>query len=196
MSDTDAPRVPNPTQLDARRLRALAHPLRVQILDLLQLDGAATATGLADRLGVRTGTTSWHLLKLAEHGLVEEDRDRGNRRDKWWQATQPSWSINNADFVDDAELADASEIVLSQVLSQHHLRATQFVQGAWSAEWREAWVLTSEPHLRLDPARMMEMRAELWAVLDRYREQPSESEDAEDVVFQMQGFPRRAPKEA
>lgn len=196
MSETDEPRTQAPAPLDARRLRALAHPMRVQILDLLQLDGPATATGLADRLGVRTGTTSWHLLKLAEHGLVEEDHDRGNRRDKWWQATQPSWSINNADFVDDDELADASEMVLSQVLSQHHLRATQFVQEDWSAQWREAWILTSEQHLRLDPTRLMEMRAELWAVLERYRAEPSETADAENVVFQMQGFPRRTRQES
>ena len=193
MTDTDPSKPDDSRQLDATRLRALAHPLRVQILDLLQVDGPATATGLADRLGVRTGTTSWHLLKLAEHGLVEEDPDRGNRRDKWWQATQATWSINNADFVDDAELTEASEIVLNQVLSQHHLRATQFVQGDWSAQWREAWILTTEQQLRLDPDRLMQLRAELWEVLDRYREHPSTKDGAEDIVFQMQGFPRRAP---
>jgi CubicO group peptidase (beta-lactamase class C family) len=35
---------------------------------------------LAERLKVRSGTTSWHLQKLAEHGFIEEVRERGNLR--------------------------------------------------------------------------------------------------------------------
>jgi DNA-binding transcriptional ArsR family regulator len=181
--------------LDARRLRALAHPMRVKILDLLTLDGPATATGLADRLGVRTGTTSWHLLKLAEHGLVEEATDLGNRRDRWWRSCRDGWSLNNEDFVDDPELADAADVLLSAVIGQHMLRATQFLQEDWPKAWRKAWILTSEHELRLTPARLMAMRAELWAVIDRYRSSPSTAKTAESVVFQMQGFPYvRSPR--
>ena len=181
-----------PIELDARRLRGLAHPMRVQILDLLEIDGPATATGLADRLGVRTGTTSWHLLKLSEHGLVEEVSDRGNRRERWWQSAGAAWSMNNADFVDDPELAEASDIVLSSVLSQQMLRATQFLQEDWSKSWREAWLLTTDQSLTLDPEAMLAMRAELWTVIERYRDHPSTGEDAERVVVQMQGFPHRS----
>jgi hypothetical protein len=36
------------------------------------------------------------------------------------------------------------------------------------------------------------MRAELWAVIERYRSDPSTGAEAEAVLFQMQGFPRRA----
>ena len=47
-----APRQPDPQELrlDARTLRGLAHPLRVRILGMLRRDGAATATGLAEKL--------------------------------------------------------------------------------------------------------------------------------------------------
>jgi DNA-binding transcriptional ArsR family regulator len=70
--ESDESKMPQPAVLDSRGLRGLAHPMRVQILDLLDLDGPATATMLADSLGVRSGSTSWHLLKLAEVGLIVE----------------------------------------------------------------------------------------------------------------------------
>jgi DNA-binding transcriptional ArsR family regulator len=181
-----------PIEVDARRLRGLAHPMRVRILDLLEVDGPATATGLADRLGVKTGTTSWHLLKLAEHGFVVEDTDRGNRRERWWRAASAGWSIRNADFVDEPELADASEILLSSVLSQQLMRATQFVHEDWSKRWREVWMLTTDQSLRLDPDGLAALRTELWAVLQRYRDRPSTRDDAERIVVQLQGFPHRS----
>lgn len=166
--------------------------MRVQILDLLELDGPATATGLADRLGVKTGTTSWHLLKLAEHGFVVEEKERGNRRERWWRAASHGWSIQNADFVDDPELANASEVLLTAFLSQQLMRATQFVREDWPKRWREVWLLTTDQTLRLDPDGLAQLRAELWAVLERYRERPNTSDQAEQVVVQLQGFPRRS----
>jgi DNA-binding transcriptional ArsR family regulator len=186
------PEATQPIEVDARRLRGLAHPVRVQILDLLELDGPATATGLADRLGVKTGTTSWHLSKLAEHGFVAEDVDRGNRRERWWRVASPSWSISNADFVDDPELADASEVLLSSVLSQQLMRATQFVHEDWSKRWREVWLLTTDKTLRLDPDGLAALRTELWAVIERFRDRPSVAADAERVIIQLQGFPHRS----
>jgi DNA-binding transcriptional ArsR family regulator len=80
---------PDPTSqivLDASLLQALSHPMRTQIFELLQRYGPSTATGLAERLGVNSGATSYHLRQLAEAGLVIEDTDRGNARDRWWKA--------------------------------------------------------------------------------------------------------------
>ncbi len=181
----------HPIELDARRLRGLAHPMRVRILHLLETDGAATATMLADRLQVRSGSTSWHLAKLAEHGLVEEIPDRGAPRERWWQPARSGWMIRHGEFADDAELADASEIVLSSVLADQLLDATRFLHEDWDAAWRRSWILTTDQSLELDPAGLEALRADLWAVLERYRSTPSISEGAERITFQMQGFPRR-----
>ncbi len=179
-----------PIDLDARGLRALAHPQRLRILDLLEADGPATATSLADRLGVKTGVTSWHLLKLAEHGLVEEIVDRGNKRERWWKPTESGWGINHGEFSGDEALAEASARLLSTVLAQQLSRALQFLNEDWSQEWRRAWLLTTDQTLTLDPEAMEALRAELWAVLDRYRAAPSAGDAAERVVIQLQGFPR------
>ena len=111
-----------PRSLDARSLRGLAHPLRVEILSLLSLEGPATSTTLAERLGVRTGTTSWHLQKLAEHGFITEMPERGNQRDRWWRLAAEDWSMDASEFMDDPELGDSAIVVLAAVISQHAMR--------------------------------------------------------------------------
>ena len=66
-------------ELDGTALKAMAHPLRVQILRMLELRRRASVTSLAEELGETTGATSYHLRQLAQHGFVEEfvpDDDR------------------------------------------------------------------------------------------------------------------------
>jgi DNA-binding transcriptional ArsR family regulator len=70
--------------LGAAELRALAHPLRLRMLGLLR-EGPATASQLGRALGESSGATSYHLRVLASVGMVEEDVDRGNARERWWR---------------------------------------------------------------------------------------------------------------
>lgn len=74
-------------ELDARGMRALAHPVRLRALTELQSSGPSTATLLSPRVGATPSVTSWHLRHLAEHGLVEDAPGRGSGRERWWQAT-------------------------------------------------------------------------------------------------------------
>lgn len=78
---------------DVRVMRALAHPLRIRILSALQQEGPATSTTLAEALGVSTGDTSYHLRQLAHHGLIAEDEERGDRRDRWWKAAARHYNV-------------------------------------------------------------------------------------------------------
>lgn len=68
----EEPQDPQVRQLDARSLRGLAHPLRMQLLDALRFGGPATASQLAEKLGESSGATSYHLRQLAAHGFVED----------------------------------------------------------------------------------------------------------------------------
>lgn len=82
----DAPRDVSRITPDPTALKALTHPLRLRLLGLLRVDGPATASGLAARLGLNSGATSYHLRQLALHGFIEEDEGRGSQRDRWWRA--------------------------------------------------------------------------------------------------------------
>lgn len=70
--------------MGSAQLRALAHPLRLQLLQALQADGPATASQLARRLGQSSGATSYHLRALHRAGMVMEAEQR-NGRERWWQ---------------------------------------------------------------------------------------------------------------
>lgn len=85
MSDS-APRQVSQITPDPTALKALAHPMRLRILGLLRIEGPATATSLAARLGLNSGATSYHLRQLAQHGFIEDDAGTGNKRDRWWRA--------------------------------------------------------------------------------------------------------------
>jgi DNA-binding transcriptional ArsR family regulator len=81
--------------MGAAQLRALAHPLRLQLLHLLHVEGPATASQLAQRLGESSGSTSYHLRALHRAGMLEEAEPR-NRRERWWQSVPAGPMIPNS----------------------------------------------------------------------------------------------------
>jgi hypothetical protein len=68
---------------DPKALRALAHPLRWQLIDLLGSEGTATATRCAEVLGESVASCSYHLGILAKYGYVEEVPGRTGREKPW-----------------------------------------------------------------------------------------------------------------
>lgn len=182
------------TQLNARTLRGLAHPLRLEILGLLRADGPATASGLAERLGESSGTTSWHLRQLAEYGFIEEDPGRGNRRDRWWRARHQLTSFEIGDLLEDPAAQGAMGAFLHEIVDIYYRKASQYVgeMASWPREWIDAASL-SDRLMWLTPAELTALNAELEQVLDRY-ERPRREGDT-SVVTQWQSFPRRSKKE-
>lgn len=74
-------------------LRALAHPLRLALLEALSQRGEMTATQLADVVGDSPSNCSWHLRKLAEAGLVQRMAE-ASQRDQPWQVVQDSFEFS------------------------------------------------------------------------------------------------------
>src|SRR5262245_66322714 len=100
-------------------LRALSHPTRLRILGLLRVDGPATATTLATRLGINTGQTSYHLRQLALHGFVVEEEGRGNARERWWRAAHQSTLASSVpEKPEDQEAMDAYQQAVAVIYTQ------------------------------------------------------------------------------
>src|SRR4249919_3323311 len=70
---------------DPRALRALAHPIRQQILRRLAREGPATSAMLARELNADRGATSFHLRQLGSYGFVTVDEERSVGRRKFWR---------------------------------------------------------------------------------------------------------------
>ena len=86
--------------LDIESLKALAHPLRVAIVDTLSTYGEFTASGLAERLGESSGATSYHLRQLEKHGFVREVAGRGTGRERWWERVPGAINLNATELPD------------------------------------------------------------------------------------------------
>jgi DNA-binding transcriptional ArsR family regulator len=181
-------------RLDARSLRGLAHPLRLRLMELLWLDGPATATGLAARVGESTGTTSWHLRQLAEHGLIEDDPARGSKRERWWRV-RPT-NVEVVDFIDDPSMRGPLSVYLHESLNQLYHRLAGFLAQDWDRAWYEA-AAAQDWSLRLQPTELRALNDELRAVVARYRGshhpdgEPRAGE--EHVIVQIQAFPHHRP---
>jgi DNA-binding transcriptional ArsR family regulator len=123
---------------DPRALTAVAHPVRLGILELLTLEGPMTATQLADRLDETPANCSWHLRKLAEHELIEE-AEGGTGRQRPWQMREIglSWGAEDAG-PEERRAGDALSRVMLQRWVDRFLDATERADG----EWREAASVT------------------------------------------------------
>jgi DNA-binding transcriptional ArsR family regulator len=65
--------------------KTLTNPVRRRILDYIGKHREANSTAVARALGESTGTTSYHLRKLAEQHLIEEIPERSGGRERWWR---------------------------------------------------------------------------------------------------------------
>ncbi|MFF1834795.1 ArsR/SmtB family transcription factor [Streptomyces sp. NPDC058231] len=179
--------------LDAKGLRALAHPVRVQLVELLRKYGPSTATRLAERLGVNSGTASYHLRQLGAAGFVEEDAERGNARERWWRSVHQTTEINDRDLADqepEAALAYLQSVAATYTLrTQQTLNELQTMPRAWHGTFD-----MSDWALRLTPEEAVALRQELRAVIARYRRDTPEAaasapEGAERVAVITQVLP-------
>jgi DNA-binding transcriptional ArsR family regulator len=87
---------------DSRVLAAASHPLRRRLMDVLKVDGPATATMLAGATEQAVANVSHHLKVLSGAGLIVEVPERArNRRERWWTLASTALRWNHSDFHDD-----------------------------------------------------------------------------------------------
>src|SRR5690625_1224528 len=68
---------------DPERIRAVTHPLRLRLLDLLAEHRELTATECAELAGESVASCSFHLRQLEKYGCIERAAPRG--REKPWK---------------------------------------------------------------------------------------------------------------
>ncbi len=62
----------------ARMLRCLGHPVRLQVLDLLERRGEATVSEIYEALDLEQAVTSQHLLLMRDKGILARRKDGVN----------------------------------------------------------------------------------------------------------------------
>jgi DNA-binding transcriptional ArsR family regulator len=155
---------------DPQRIRALSHPLRLELIDLLG-EGPATATQCAALTGESVASCSFHLRMLAKYGYVEAAPRNG--REKPWQLTSSSQEIrpdvNDPDSLRAVE-AMANVYVDREVEHIHRWLARATADGpeliqASSVTGSSIWATVEE---------MEELSQTVQALADRFEERRSD----------------------
>ena len=124
--------------LGAQEVRALAHPLRLRMLESLS-DGPATASMLARELGESSGATSYHLRALAAAGLIVEELDRRKGRERWWKREPQSVGLISSAPAEDPEYDAAVAQLESAILSRDEDALRRYIHARGEGEHSDAW---------------------------------------------------------
>jgi DNA-binding transcriptional ArsR family regulator len=177
---------------DIETLKALAHPLRQQVLARLQQRGSATSADLATEFDVDRGAASYHLRQLARFGFVEEDTERSAGRRRYWRAVPQDMRlpVQPADpevaavvFEIGRQWLERSESDLHAYLS-HRDRYGEFAVAAQHSFGGTA----------LTAAELTQFGEEYIAFLNRWHREPAPGRRHISVLFHA--FPTPDPTEA
>jgi DNA-binding transcriptional ArsR family regulator len=120
-----------------RAMRALAHPLRLALLELLWREGTVNATEAAAELDESQASCSFHLRQLAKFGFVEEVIGvRGRARP--WRLSRRGLRVSNVQDDPEAEIAWAALERLLRDRQMTRYRAWLEGRSRYSRSWQQA----------------------------------------------------------
>jgi hypothetical protein len=184
-----------PTRASAQRLRALAHPLRWKLLDVLSSEGEATATRCSELLGESVASCAYHLGILGKYGYLERVPDVAGRERPWREIDErQNLSPASAELEDQLASEAAFETFLDHEFEQ--MKARLRAQGTEPEEWARAsasggstmWVTADE---------LAVIKDEMMALLLRHHERSRDPSLRPDgarharVFFSTSGRPGR-----
>jgi DNA-binding transcriptional ArsR family regulator len=124
---------------DPRALRALAHPLRLALLERLMAFGEQTAAQCAEAVGSTASNCSYHLRALARFGLVEPGESTDGR-ERPWRSTSTGLEFGPSDAEPSSASAAAARAVDELTLAREEdlTREALIRHHDQPAEWRTA----------------------------------------------------------
>ena len=178
---------------DPLAMRALAHPVRIRLLEELTFRGPLTATQAAEHVGESPSSCSFHLRSLAKYGFIEEAEGGTGRQRPWRVVTTGNrWATTRETPAAERAAGDALSAVVrdrDQRLLQEHLAHRDrldddWLRAAFSSNYG-GWLTPAE----LDD--IGEKLTALWApYLGRLTRQEDIPEDARLVHMFAYAFPR------
>jgi DNA-binding transcriptional ArsR family regulator len=169
-------------------MRALAHPTRLALVEVLQLHENLTATEASELLGITPTNCAFHLRAMGRYGLVEEVGKGPGRRRPWRLAVR---SLGFSDVQPDAESTAAARALSDVIVDQwlNRIRRVQADRDDEPDEWRE--VFGGSHSIAFGTAdEVAEMIVDIRAILGRYddrlrqrRSRPADSRAVELLLF-------------
>jgi predicted ArsR family transcriptional regulator len=154
-------------------MRALAHPIRLALIEVLADHPALTATEAGELVGESPANTSFHLRQLAKYGFVEEAAGGTGRRRPWKLKHQ---GTRFRAVHDDEETTRAAHSLERVMLDRYFGRAERaFLESAaLSPDWRDAQT-ASQMRLYLSADELRQLSEDLRnLVMERYADRRTE----------------------
>jgi DNA-binding transcriptional ArsR family regulator len=185
-----------PSLTDPKALRAIAHPLRVRLYELLMAGGPATVSELAEKLGAMVGTVSYHLRQLEAYGYIEAAPELAkNRRETWWRAVPGGLRWSEVALEQAPGGREASDAARRVLLGRQIDRLRVWIERAedWDPRWRSA-AFSTDMLLTLTPDELEQFGKDVSAVVHRWVEETRDGgspdgADRQQVFFFAHAFP-------
>jgi predicted transcriptional regulator len=123
---------------DPRAIRALAHPVRLAILELLHLNATANATECARHVDESPQACSYHLRALAKWGFIRQVDSDDGRETRWTLAAR---NLHFSSVGDDSpEFEAAASLLQRQVLERDNRTVAEYLEREKELDhdWRDA----------------------------------------------------------
>ncbi|MGH3169777.1 MAG: helix-turn-helix domain-containing protein [Trebonia sp.] len=153
---------------DPKAMRALAHPVRMALLELFNVTPTLTATQASETLGESPANCAFHLRTLAKYGFIEEVGG-GRGRERPWRLVHSGLSVSSS-HQRDPQARIAAETLGSAMRDRwlERIRRTM-AAGSWPDGWEQA--VTASNNVRfLTPAEAAGAMEEMLEILNRYRD--------------------------
>lgn len=153
---------------DPKAMRALAHPVRMELLDLLGVAGTLTATQASEILGESPANCAFHLRTLAKYGFVRE-AGGGRGRERPWTRTRRTISVSSTQQ-DNPQAAIAAG-ALGSVYFERWVERARRVFG--SRERLPGWERATQmirSAVFLTAEETVQVSGEIQEIIDRYRD--------------------------
>ena len=177
-------------------MRALAHPVRMALMEELAVAGQLTATQAAQLVGESPANCSFHLRQLAKYGFVEETGN-GHGRNRPWKLKTTGMTLRTAE-----QHESETAIAMSTLSMLFWQRAIERLRRWWDTEavfpkpWRQA-AQSKQTIWWVTPDELEALGEELFELLLRYNERahdPSQRPDgAAPVEFLAFAYPLQMP---
>lgn len=153
---------------DPKALRALAHPLRWKLIEILGREGTATATRCAEETGESVANCSYHLNTLAKYDYVEK-AEGGQGREKPWRLVSQGQTISDVGVDKETELAAqaASNAFIDYALTQ--IRERHLATPLEPDEWRAVLGFNNSTDY-MTPAEVEDIVEAVTKLMNQYRE--------------------------
>jgi predicted ArsR family transcriptional regulator len=177
-------------------MRALTHPVRLALLQALELEGPLTATQAGELIGEPPNTCSFHFRQLARYGFVEEAGPAPGRSRPWRLTTH---RMHFTDLHEDPETAVAARGLDRMLRERYFERLAAFYESrsGYPLAWQET-TGGSQALLHVTPEELKAIDERIMAVLEPYvdrgadpAKRPADSLPIEVLLF---AYPVRPPE--